>query len=97
VENLFTKLSSKLPRVSFFWDISWDNPLLLLDAYRHTFTFVTVQHPKVEKGVTFVAGILKIKFALAFYVERPYEVRSKVMQAWRAKRYGQEKKETDSR
>lgn len=67
----------------FVWGFAAGNPLFLLDAYRHTFTFVTIENPRVESGVTFVATILKFQMSLAIYIDRPYEVRSEIMKKWR--------------
>jgi len=77
------KLLSKFPRVSLYYGVSMDYPFLLLDAYRHSFTFVTIENPRVESGVTFVAALLKFQIRVAFYIDRPYQVRSEFMKRWR--------------
>lgn len=70
------KRYSKLPRVSLYWGLSLKHPLLLLDAYRHSFTFVTIKDPRTESGVTIDISILKFQVSLAIYVDKPYQPKS---------------------
>lgn len=82
------KLLSKV-RWSFFWHFNWNHPILLLDVYRHSFTFVTIKDPRTETGITFVVSILKLQANLSFYVDKPYEVRSKIMKRIRERQNGE--------
>ena len=65
-------LISKIPRISLYWSVSYDNPILLLDIYKHKFTFVTSENPRVESGITLALSFLRLRFHLAFYIDRPF-------------------------
>lgn len=77
-------------RLDVFYGFAKDHPFLLVDAYTHTFTFVTIKDPRTEKGLTIALSFLKFRFNLAFYVDKPYTVKSKIMNAARAAWYKKE-------
>lgn len=56
---------------SFSWE--WDkyHPLLMIDVYKTKFSFMTVEHPRIEKGLTFTISLFRFKILLNFYKEYP--------------------------
>ena len=84
------KLLSNL-RVNFIQGYHTGHPIFLFDVYPHSFTFIYVENPRQETGLTIALVLFKYRLSIALYVDRPYTVTSRFTKALRECVHGEKK------
>lgn len=79
-------------RVDFFHYYDKHHSIFLFDVYKHSFTFVYIKNPRTERGITIALIVFRYRLNLAFYIDRPYTIKSNRIK--RNQEHLYEKKET---